>query len=300
MLLIPETVELPNGALTEFQVQLLLQGYRAGINHAQRRDRPEIILIIFLVFALVWAIASYLGSKEKDALAMHSKHVPRDPLVETLVAMEEGRLERQQSETVHEPFLPVRDTSAQTLVAMEEGLLKHQECEAYRASLPELRLRELSSALAKEQAAHEKTESLVWKMGYWLRCRESDLIRANSKHMRAQQRIKVLQSDKNDLKLRNPCVLVKEKSRRGQSQYAVKKAVAAREMVMMRKFNTSTLRSPNTQLVAALIILIPAGAASFKLLDCALGSAMYVDLLGAAGRVNVGRALQDALIEKAM
>ena len=68
-------------------LQLLLQGYRAGINHAQRRDRLEIILIILLVFALAWAIASYLGSKEKDAVAMRSKHVPRDPLVETLVAM---------------------------------------------------------------------------------------------------------------------------------------------------------------------------------------------------------------------
>lgn len=79
---------------------------------------------------------------------------------------------------------------------MEEGLLKHQECEAYHASLPELRLGELSSPLAKEQAAHEKNESLVWKIGYWLRCRESDLTRANSKHVRAQQRIKVLQSDK--------------------------------------------------------------------------------------------------------
>ena len=85
-------------------LQLLLQGYRAGINHAQRGDRPEIILIILLVFSLVWAIAPYLGSKEKDAVAMRSKHVPRDPLVETLVAIEEGRLERQQSETVHEPF----------------------------------------------------------------------------------------------------------------------------------------------------------------------------------------------------
>ena len=88
-------------------LQLLLQGYRAGINRAQRRDRPEIILIILLVFALVWAIASYLGSKEKDAVAMRSKHVPRDPLVETLVAIEEGRLERQQSETVHEPFFAI-------------------------------------------------------------------------------------------------------------------------------------------------------------------------------------------------
>lgn len=89
-------------------LQLLLQGYRAGINHAQRRNRPDIILIILLVFSLAWAIASYLGSKEKDAVAMRSKHVPRDPLVETLVAMDEGRLERQQSETVHEPFLPLR------------------------------------------------------------------------------------------------------------------------------------------------------------------------------------------------
>jgi len=58
-------------------LQLLLHGYRAGINHAQRRDRLEIILIILLVFALAWAIASYLGSKEKDAVAMRSKHVPR-------------------------------------------------------------------------------------------------------------------------------------------------------------------------------------------------------------------------------
>ena len=40
---------------------------------------------------------------------------------------EEGPLERQQSETVHEPFLPLRDTLVQTLVAMEEGLLKHQD-----------------------------------------------------------------------------------------------------------------------------------------------------------------------------
>ena len=88
-------------------LQLLLQGYSAGINHAQRSDRPEIILIILLVFALVWAIASYLGSNQKDAAAMRPKHVPRDPLVETLVAMAEGRLERQQSETVHEPFFAI-------------------------------------------------------------------------------------------------------------------------------------------------------------------------------------------------
>ena len=89
---------------------------------------------------------------------------------------------------------------------------------------------------------------------------------------------------------------MKEKSRRGQCQYDIKTAAAACEMVM-RKFSASTLQGPNTRLSAT---LIPGGAASFKLLDCPSGSAMYVDLLGAAGRINVGRPLQEALIKEAM
>lgn len=99
-------------------------------------------------------------------------------------------------------------------------------------------LKTVLEKLAKEQSSHAKTESLVWKMGYWLRCQEADLERASFKHSRAQQHIKAMQSDRKELK--NPCVLFKERIRRGQCQHVVKKAAVACETAMMR--NDAMLR----------------------------------------------------------
>ena len=90
-------MELRNRALTEFQVQLLLQGYHAGIKHAESREarghfeRPPRVCS-----DTGNSFHSRAESKQKDASAACSKHAPRDPLVETLVAVEEGRLEGQE------------------------------------------------------------------------------------------------------------------------------------------------------------------------------------------------------------
>ena len=60
MLLIPETVNLANGPLTELQVRMLLEGYNAGTRHASHSSDSwaEIIVLILLVFVLAWVIAS--------------------------------------------------------------------------------------------------------------------------------------------------------------------------------------------------------------------------------------------------
>lgn len=185
--------------------------------------------------------------------------------------------------------LPEEDPFLEACLAMEEG-----RCDENVQG----QLKTVREKLAKEQSSHAKTESLVWKMGYWLRRREADLERASFKHSRAQQHIKAMQSDRKELK--NPCVLFKERIRRGQCQHVVKQATVARETVMMRKFSSSTMRCPDTKLISA---LIPAGAASYKLLACQSQQSqlvIYVDLLGAAGRINVGRSLQEALVKEAV
>lgn len=98
----PEIVELPNGAFTEFRAQLFLQGYYAGIEHVEKRDRQEVILTI-LVFGVFVVCACAFPFRKMPC----SKRAPKDPFVETLVAVEEGRLECQEGEAVH-GFLPER------------------------------------------------------------------------------------------------------------------------------------------------------------------------------------------------
>ena len=170
------------------QAQLLLQGYLAR-RKAETAMQGEASLLMIVLYCAHDCAHDWPCCRRSPAFDPRRRRIwcsrrrmfPRtpDPLVETLVAMEEGRLERAHGNAAGERW--------------------------------RLQYLELAGALAKEQALHEKIESLVWKMEYWLRCREADLTRANSKHIKAQQHFMALQNDKNA----NPCILVKERSRRG-------------------------------------------------------------------------------------
>eukprot|EP00438_Fugacium_kawagutii_P013795 Skav214474 [mRNA] locus=scaffold1167:183618:184560:+ [translate_table: standard] len=222
MLLIPETVNLANGPLTELQVRTLLEGYNAGTRHASHSSDKwaEMIALILLAFVLAWVIASRCFQPRAEIAELQEVLPATCPLPE------------------EDPFL-------EACLAMEEG-----------------RCDENVQGQLKSQRAIFACEN------------------------------RVMQRDRKELK--NPCVLSKERIRRGQCQHVVKQATVASETVMMRNFSSSTIRCPDTKLISA---PVPAGAASYKLLACQSQLVMYGDLLGAAGPVNVGRSLQEALVK---